>query len=367
MLQNYSIRKKLNFVVLSFTAVSVTITAIAIAALAIVSTVRAYVSGEGLWSKGLNQSFYHLSRYATTQDPREYDQFLKAIKIPVAGNNGLIELEKPNPDLDKVDRYMIEGQNQPDDVRFMGYLFLIAHNFPHVSDAVRIWHIGDEYCHRLQSMGKLYSEKMQNHQYLPTDQAKFIADLDTLNDSANSLEAQFSAAFGEAAHWLLNILYFFIPFAAFFVTCIGVLMSRSISNSVSSGVEVLHAATKRLAEGDLDYKIAVESNDELGNLAQSYNDMSSALVESQQQLYQSQKMVALGEAAQEVAKEIDTPLAVIKLSLHILKGLTTQQPLDAPKIKEKMDTISQALERMSKTVFGLVSLSRDKQKTRRSA
>jgi len=64
----------------------------------ILSSVRAYVAGEGLWSKAQKESVYHLYRYAETRAESDYRRYQEAIAVPLGDRRAREELEKPRPD-----------------------------------------------------------------------------------------------------------------------------------------------------------------------------------------------------------------------------------------------------------------------------
>src|ERR1700742_2325621 len=66
------------------------------------SSVRAYVGGEGLWSKAQKDALYQLLRYARTHDEANYIRFENLNKVNLGDHRARIELSKPNPDLDIV-------------------------------------------------------------------------------------------------------------------------------------------------------------------------------------------------------------------------------------------------------------------------
>ena len=79
---------------------------------------------------------------------------------------------------------------------------------------------------------------------------------------------------------------------------LGVLLARTMTGPLRE----LTAATKAVAEGDLDQTVPVRSNDELGELADSFNMMSAELSHAQQLRRQ---MTA------DIAHELRTPISVI--------------------------------------------------------
>ena len=94
-----------------------------VASLEVLSTARAYVGGEGLWSKSQKEAVYFLVRYARTRDELDYRRYQEALAVPLGDRKARVELEKANPDIEAAKRGFIEGGNHADDVQGMAALF----------------------------------------------------------------------------------------------------------------------------------------------------------------------------------------------------------------------------------------------------
>jgi signal transduction histidine kinase len=136
------------------------------------------------------------------------------------------------------------------------------------------------------------------------------------------------------------------------------LLSRLVNRPVSALMK-----TMRKAEGgDLDARVQVKSEDELGRLGESFNYMISSLqdakqrleTEYQRQLEQAEKMASLGQLASAVAHEVRNPLGGVSGAMQVL---AEDYPADDPK-REVIEEMLRQIRRLDKTVKDLLSYAR---------
>jgi two-component system nitrogen regulation sensor histidine kinase NtrY len=106
---------------------------------------------------------------------------------------------------------------------------------------------------------------------------------------------------------------------------LGYLMAEGIADPVNR----LTRATRRIARGDLDARIAATSADELGRLVRDFNQMAADLQRQRSELERTQRLEAWADMARQVAHDIKNPLTPIQLSAeHALRvNIDRGQPL----------------------------------------
>lgn len=97
------------------------------------------------------------------------------------------------------------------------------------------------------------------------------------------------------------------------------LLARRITKPLNKLVD----GTVKISKGDFSEKIAIDSQDEIGDLAQSFNDMSYQLqltkerVEAaNKRLLQAEKLASIGRISASIAHEIRNPLTSVKLNIQ---------------------------------------------------
>jgi two-component system NtrC family sensor kinase len=111
-----------------------------------------------------------------------------------------------------------------------------------------------------------------------------------------------------------------VALAASVMIILSVIIGFLVRWWIDRPVRDLLKATREVAGGNLNYRVEVKREDELGMLAKSFNSMTDKLAEARLQLFQSDKLASLGKLAAGVAHEINNPLtAVLTNSSYLLK------------------------------------------------
>ncbi len=107
---------------------------------------------------------------------------------------------------------------------------------------------------------------------------------------------------------------------------LAILFSGWASSRVTRPVEQLAQAAREVAAGNWNTRVAVNSSDELGALAESFNRMTGELLEQRERLVQSERVAAWRELARRLAHELKNPLFPLQLTVENLVRAREQSP-----------------------------------------
>lgn len=195
----------------------------------------------------------------------------------------------------------------------------------------------------------------------------------------NILLKQPDQALAASTRWML--LYTMLALAVI-ATLTGVFIVRVVGRPVRE----LQKSTERLASGELGFQIPVRSSDEVGDLAESFNQMSlelraaheevtswartleqrvedktSELRRAHDHVLQVEKMASIGKLAAVLAHEINNPLSGILTYSKLLKKWTGKLEIDAGRKKEMvecLDLVESESRRCGDLVRNLLTFSR---------
>lgn len=113
-----------------------------------------------------------------------------------------------------------------------------------------------------------------------------------------------------------------------------------VSRRLTRPLVYIQRGLNKISKGNLDTKIPVTSQDEIGRLASAYNEMVSQLKELQEELAAAEREAAWKEMAQQVAHEIKNPLTPIKLNVQHLERQLAANDIDLNKLKPRIKEIT---------------------------
>ena len=276
---------KVNLVVAIFVLIIVVLISIGYAGMEVLSGVRAYVGGEGLWSKSQKHALYYLTKYARSRDDGDYQSYRNAISVPLGDKKARLELEKPDPDYLVVYRGFGEGRNHAEDHWIMARLFRWLIDVTYFRRAVAIWTEADSTIAALIERGEELRGGIVTGRMTPERIEQILVEIEALDKALTLLEDDFSFTLGEAARWAKGLLTRVMLAAALVFITLGTVLGLVISKHLRTELAALGDGAVRVTGGDLDHKIPVVSRDEVGRLTETFNQMTGTLAASRAEIH----------------------------------------------------------------------------------
>jgi len=279
-LNNVSIAKKLYFTV-GIMALLIGIELFTLVfALNTLSSVRAYVGGEGLWSKAQKDAIFHLYKYSIGHHESDYLLFKECMKVPIGDSRARRALMQKDPDIETAKQGFAEGRNHPDDTEGMIKLFKRFNRISYINKAIIIWSEAEPYAFRLARIGDSLHNEISKQKISEQKVKALLEEIGPLNLQLTKLEDEFSYTLGEGSRWLEDLIKKLLFVIALTVEISGLLLAISLSRSIQKGLNEIIIAAKAFAKGDLFVRAKIYSHDEIGVVATSFNQMSDDLQSS---------------------------------------------------------------------------------------
>jgi diguanylate cyclase (GGDEF)-like protein/PAS domain S-box-containing protein len=245
-LARFSISRRLLLIVWPFLAIVVLLVLLGVGSVDIMSSVRAYVSGESLWSKAQKDAAYYLSNYARNRSPDDYRRFVDAIAIPLGDRVAREELEKPAPDLEQARHGFAVGRNHADDIPGMIRLFRVFRHVSYIDRAIAIWAEGDR------NITELVAAAAELHRLIgieagPAQLRPVLERIDGINAALTPLEDAFSYTLGQASRVAQLALVVVTLIAAMSLVLLGIVLSRRMLSESDAFENALRFSEERFA------------------------------------------------------------------------------------------------------------------------
>ncbi|HTV68176.1 MAG TPA: EAL domain-containing protein [Rhizobiaceae bacterium] len=198
-------RLRLLGLVWPFLAVVLAQAVIASVSIYTLSAVRAYVGGESFWSKGQKDAIYFLSRYAETGQESYFQRYSVAVAIPLADREGRLALDADQPDPARAAEGFLGGNNHPDDINGLIWLFTNFRSFIYLDRAVDHWSEGDAVIADLTILADSIYAARQNP--VPYERIRgWQMEIHEINARIAPLSEAFARTLGEGSRVITNLL-----------------------------------------------------------------------------------------------------------------------------------------------------------------
>jgi two-component system nitrogen regulation sensor histidine kinase NtrY len=135
------------------------------------------------------------------------------------------------------------------------------------------------------------------------------------------------------------------------VILLGLILGWWISARVTRPIEQLAASAREVASGHWEAQVAVHSRDEIGQLANAFNEMTRQLAEQRERLVQTERVAAWRELARRLAHELKNPLFPLQLTVENLQRARKQTPAQFDEVfSESTATLREELENLKAVV-----------------
>jgi len=228
--------------------VTVGVMATAIVGSSIQTGVRAFVGGEGSWSKAQKNAVISLQRFLATGDTADWEAYGTEIAVTHGDRQARLELEKPTADMSVVTAGFLAGRIAADDIPAMAMVFRTFRNVVYIDRAIGIWAAGDAEIDQLDTIAEDIGAAIASGD--ESARVRLADELQASNERLTALEADFSATLGEGARWVQGVLL--VVMASILALLVGIsavlgrFMVRRLRAADRRAADILRASEARL-------------------------------------------------------------------------------------------------------------------------
>ncbi len=220
--------RSFGLIVAIFVALLVIALAASWTAIEIVNITRAYATGEGRYSKAQKIAVLSLHRYARSDQRSDYDAFLAAIAVPRGDRMSRLALERDKPDLETARAGMLQGENHPDDVDGLIWMFRWFSWWAPFAAAVEDWREGDRLVAELLARGEALNGHITEGSLDASHRVVLLAEIDQIDHRLTILENTFSTHMGEAARAATKLVVFGLGATTVLLWAVGIFFATRL-------------------------------------------------------------------------------------------------------------------------------------------
>jgi diguanylate cyclase (GGDEF)-like protein len=222
--------------------------AIAGFSLEVMSSVRAYVAGEAMWSRSQKNAVYFLNLYLHSGKASQFAQYQASLAVPIGDEYARWALERDPLDIETARIGLLQGGNHPDDVPDLIWLFRYFNRVSFLQEAIREWTATDPMLLELSIFGEVIRNELKNGPIRDSDRLQLLSSrLSELNKQFTAHAERFSTVLGEGSRAIKLMLTLVNVVTAATLILLLIWHTRRLVLQRQAFEEALHAEKERLA------------------------------------------------------------------------------------------------------------------------
>jgi len=199
-----------------------------VASLSTLSSIRAFVNGEGMWSKAERQAIAELRHFSVSGSRDDYQRFRDELAVPLGDHVARLELQSVHPDYARAANGFIAGRNHPDDVPGLVRLFRLFRHSALLARPISAWTRADEFIVQLDDIGLQMQAAVADGNSGRERAGQLLAAAELIHRRVAPLEDEFSTSLGSTSRLVLRLLSAFLALCSVVLVGIGAAISRNM-------------------------------------------------------------------------------------------------------------------------------------------
>lgn len=201
---------------------------LSMASISTLSALRAYVNGEGRWSKAESQAIAELRRYSVSGAETDYEKFRNQLNVPLGDRSARLQLQSPDPNTELAREGFLAGHNDPADIPGMILLFRLFSSSSIMAPSIHYWTHGDALIMQLGDIGKRIHEEIITGHPDATYVESLVDAAERVHVRLAPLEEGFSAALGAVSRRVTHLLLTVLSLCGIALVCLGIAIVRGV-------------------------------------------------------------------------------------------------------------------------------------------
>ncbi|WP_138430641.1 PAS domain-containing sensor histidine kinase [Fodinibius saliphilus] len=228
------------------------------------SSVRAYIAGEGQWTKAQKEAVTSLLEYSIHKEPSYYQKFRDKLELHQGFERARKTLMSDNPNLEIAYQGFKLGIGHDEDISLLIWLTQNFKSSEQLQKAINTWQKGDEQIAELEKLGAKLHEAIQKGELGIQKRKRIASEISSIDHNLTELEGSFSHTMGSMASWVKSFIFWTIIIVGITLLIIGYLVVNSFFREINNLNEKLSRSESKFKKvlqhsRDIVYQLDIKS------------------------------------------------------------------------------------------------------------